>query len=425
MFRPAAVSRARALLGASRPESRSKSVSHSHGIRPLETSDVLVVGMSTRAIAESAARAGFAVAALDGFADLDQHPSVRAWSTTRDFGVRATAGALVRAGRTLAAEHVVNLSPVENHPQLVTELAAGRTLWGNPARVLRAVRNPFRVADALRVRAIAMPALFRRDPGGPADLLLKPRASGGGSRVRRWRPGTPVPHGFYLQERIEGPAGSAAFVAAGGKAVLLAVSRQLVGDHAFGAAGYRYCGTILDATPGVGDDAGLAGRARDLVQAVAAAFDLVGVNGVDFIARDGLPLPIEINPRWSSSMELVERAAGCSVFGAHAEACISGALPASDLSDGGGPGAIGKAIVYARHEVIAGDTRPWLDDDGVRDVPHPGERIRPGAPICTVFARGADGGACYSALAHRAARVYEQLDAMRPRPGRADRSPNT
>ena len=44
---------------------------------------VLVAGVSARAIAESAARAGFDVMALDAFADRDQHAAVRAFSVSR------------------------------------------------------------------------------------------------------------------------------------------------------------------------------------------------------------------------------------------------------------------------------------------------------------------------------------------------------
>ena len=39
---------------------------------------LLIAGISTRAAAESAARAGFEVTAIDAFGDLDQHPGVRA-----------------------------------------------------------------------------------------------------------------------------------------------------------------------------------------------------------------------------------------------------------------------------------------------------------------------------------------------------------
>ena len=49
-------------------------------------------------------------------------------------------------------------------------------------------------------------------------------------------------------------------------------------------------------------------RSCDLARALVEEFDLVGVNGIDFVARDGLPYAIEVNPRWCASMELVERA---------------------------------------------------------------------------------------------------------------------
>jgi predicted ATP-grasp superfamily ATP-dependent carboligase len=73
--------------------------------------------------------------------------------------------------------------------------------------------------------------------------------------------------------------------------------------------------------------------------------------------------------------------------------------------------AVGKAIVFARTELVLGDTRGWLTDPTVRDVPHAGERIHAGQPICTVFAGGADAQRCYEALAARAERLYLDLAA--------------
>ena len=72
--------------------------------------------------------------------------------------------------------------------------------------------------------------------------------------------------------------------------------------------------------------------ASAIARAVAKEFELVGVNGIDFIAADGVPYPIEVNPRWCASMELVERAYGVSMFGLHAAACTAGTLPVFDLS---------------------------------------------------------------------------------------------
>ena len=158
--------------------------------------------------------------------------------------------------------------------------------------------------------------------------LVKPLASGGGQRIRVWDGVTTLPRGCYLQEFIDGMSGSIVFVAAGGRAVPLAVSRQLVGEPAFGAEGFKYCGNILtsapaDNAPGFSEDETLVEGASALAQAVVDEFGLVGVNGIDFIARDGSPRAIEVNPRWCASMELVERAYGVSVFGAHASASCS------------------------------------------------------------------------------------------------------
>jgi predicted ATP-grasp superfamily ATP-dependent carboligase len=242
--------------------------------------------------------------------------------------------------------------------------------------------------------------------------LVKPLASGGGHRVRFWRRGTRVPAGCYLQEFVAGTPGSVVFVAADGRAVPIGVSRQLVGEAAFGATGYRYCGNILASA---GDaqfdrDDALLDAACALARALSEEFGLIGVNGIDFIARGGVPWVIEVNPRWSASMELVERAYGFSVFGAHAAACVSGALPDFDLHSARRAGrAHGKAVVFARRDVALGDTRPWLEDPTVRDVPRPGERVRAGRPVCTVLADGDDAAACHAALVRRADRIYAEL----------------
>ena len=378
---------------------------------------MLVVGVSTRAAAESAARAGFVVTALDAFRDLDQDPRVCALLRPRDLAARFTAVGAARAVRHIECDAVAYLSSFENHPRAVAALAAGRALWGNAPAILERVRDPVRLASSLRARGLAVPDVDVVDgDAARADdrrWLVKPLASGGGHGVRPWPRLARVPRGCYLQELVDGTPGSVVFVAAGGRAVPFAVSRQLIGEQAFGASGYRYCGGILAAA---GDaqfirDEALVDAACALADAVAEAFGVVGVNGIDFVARDGVPYAIEVNPRWSASMELAERAYGLSVFGAHANACADGVLPRFDLAQArSGAGALGKAVVFARREVLVGDTRPWLVDETVRDVPRPRERIAAGRPVCTVFATGRDAAACHAALVRRAEDVYTALD---------------
>jgi predicted ATP-grasp superfamily ATP-dependent carboligase len=373
---------------------------------------LLVAGVSTRAAAESAARAGFTVTALDAFADLDQHPGVRAVSLPREFGVRFTSPAAARAAKRIECDAVAYLSSFENHPRAIAALAAGRELLGNPPAVVARVRDPRLVARALRRHALATPRV-RFAATSQGWWLVKPLASGGGRGVRPWRGGARLPRGSYLQQFVEGTPGSVVFVAAAGRSVPMGVTRQIVGDAAFGATGFQYCGNILaSARDGQFQDGErLLRRASRVAAAVAEEFGLVGVNGVDFVAREGVPHAIEVNPRWSASMELVERAHEFQVFGAHADACRHGVLPdVNMLERQRGIEATGKAIVFARCDVTIGETRAWIAA-GIRDVPHPGERIEAGRPVCTVLADGPDAASCYRELVRRAAAVYSDLAA--------------
>jgi predicted ATP-grasp superfamily ATP-dependent carboligase len=401
---------------------------------------VLICGVSTRAAAESAALAGFRVTAIDAFADADQHPSVRALSVPRDFGMQPTTAATARAAGAIECDAFAYLSGFENHPRLVSRLACRRALWGNPPDVLRRVRDPFLLADVLRrhgfaVPEVRLPASARHSAshgeaspkralgssareGGKPDIrepdawMVKPFRSGGGRGIRPWSGGR-IARDCYLQQRVDGTPGSIVFVCANGAAVPLGVSRQLVGDAFLGASGYRYCGSILASVddPQFTDGAALVDAASTLARLVTAELGLRGVNGIDFVAKDGVPHVVEVNPRWSSSMELVERLFGLSVFGAHAGACERAVLPQFDLAARmTGVGAIGKAIVFARRDVVVGDTRAWLDDRDVRDVPHPGERFTAGQPVCTVFATADDAAGCYRSLVVKATDIFAELE---------------
>jgi predicted ATP-grasp superfamily ATP-dependent carboligase len=197
------------------------------------------------------------------------------------------------------------------------------------------------------------------------------------------------------------------FAADGRRAVPLGVSRALAGDHRFGATGFRYCGSIL--APAGSRQLAHASR---LATAVTELFGLVGVDGLDFVTVDGTPQAIEVNPRYTASMELVERAHGLSIFGIHARAC-AGELPDFDLASSRLPGVFGKAIVYARRDVTPDDTHRWLDDADLGDVPPPGESIARGHPICTIFARARTVAGCHAALTRRARALYHALEGRR------------
>src|SRR5262245_43868265 len=117
-----------------------------------EQEHVLLAGVSTRALAQSAARAGYRVSAVDPFGDVDLR-AVADVVPLRPFG----ADGVARLARSVPAHLVAYTSNLENHPGLVAELARGRRLLGNPPDVLTQVRNPLLLARAVAAGGLAGP----------------------------------------------------------------------------------------------------------------------------------------------------------------------------------------------------------------------------------------------------------------------------
>jgi predicted ATP-grasp superfamily ATP-dependent carboligase len=367
--------------------------------------------VTTRALAVSAARAGYRVIAVDAFGDLDLQAAAEVIALPPEQGTRFHPLAAAEAVAAVAASFAAYTSNYENFPVAVARLAGGRRLLGNSPDVLKRVRDPLELMRVLRQRGFATPETRATAHNRTAlrSWLLKPRRSGGGHGITVWRHRRPVPRNRYLQERIDGVPGSLVFAADGQRAVPLGLTRQLVAEPRFGARGFRYCGSLLAPPPALFRDDKLSDVAARLASTVTSEFGLVGLNGLDFIARDGVPYPIEVNPRFSASMELFERAHGFSMFRLHAQAC-AGTLPERPPMSAG---VEGKAVVFARRDVMMGDTTPWLADPFLADIPHPGERIRRGHPICTVFARASNAASCHRLLIRRAATVYRTVESRR------------
>lgn len=371
-------------------------------VRDRPSATVLIAGTSTRAFAESATRAGYSCSTIDAFGDRDQKARVENVGLGHDLGRRYSASAAATLGLRIDASSVAYVGGFENHPKAVARLARGRALWGNAPETLERVRDPWLLARVVERAGGLFPTTLSAADARRADAgrswLRKPVAGGGGQGVRSWRPGQSLRRNEIVQERIVGLLASAAFVADGGRAVVLGVSRQLAGDPRFGATGSRYCGSLYP----LALEAAAASSVRDIVDAVASEFGLVGVNGIDFIVRGGAIHVLELNPRFTSSMELLERAHDLSIFDVHVRACVEAALPPPPLSP---VEVLGKAVLWARRDLVVPDTDGWLNDDSIRDVPHTGDRVPAGHPVCTIFARGGHASECENRLVDAASAV--------------------
>jgi predicted ATP-grasp superfamily ATP-dependent carboligase len=366
----------------------------------------LLVGLTTRALAESAWRAGYSFISLDYFGDYDQRQFCRNLSLLRDLGQPYSVRALLEAARDLEYEAVVYTASLENHPAVVAELADGKELFGNDPATLARVRDPAEILPFLARRGFAVPrTIFPGDllPGA-GRWLYKPVRGGGGAGIRRWDGRREPDERHLLQEFIEGRPASLSFVANGRDCVVIGWSEQFIGSGDFGAGGFWYVGNIVP----LDVPSTLLEEARAIARALTAEFGLRGLNSFDFVLRDGRAYVVEVNPRYSASMELMEREGRVNVFQLHVDACCADALPRADYVAGRLSGFRGKAILYAERDVTVGDTRTWLRRD-IRDVPHPGESIKRGHPICTLFAADHSREACYRALLAQANELRQEL----------------
>ena len=376
---------------------------------------ILIVGVSTRAIAKSAVTIRPDIVTLDYFGDRDQRALVENYSLLHDFKVSFSANALLQASRQLKFDAVVYISNLENHPTVVKKLAQGRVLLGNSEAVLRQVRD-WRIlrqccgAEGILCPVTLLPGEERKaDPA--VDWLHKPILSGGGHGIMSWN-GQSIGEDHILQAHVEGRPASMAFVADGQRSVVIGFTEQIIGREELGAKGYRWCGNILPLKFEVSKKEAFIGAIEKIAARLTHRFGLRGVNGVDLViaeGRDGEPLPflVEVNPRYSASMELVERAYGLNIFKTHLDA-LSNRLPDFSLAKHLEGQYLGKGIVFARKTVTMPETKDW-EKRGRRDIPYPGDRIEAGHPICTLLVEGEERETCLSNLLARIEEVRQEI----------------
>jgi predicted ATP-grasp superfamily ATP-dependent carboligase len=289
-------------------------------------------------------------------------------------------------------------------------LAKLRPLWGNSSQVLDSIRDPFQLASFLHANGFATPEVTRNPKALPTDgsWLVKPRHGSGGFAVRPWV-GQPVTNlrPVYYQKRNSGLPVAAIYCGGPRGADFLGATRQLVGEPTLNAKPFAYCGSIGPLTLASPVEAVM----RRLGDALVRQFGLRGLFGVDGLVEDTHFVVIEVNPRYTASIEILERALGLHMIAKHAQV-FAPELELCPRSEPSGAAIHGKAILYARQTGHFPETGPWLADfrspPTIRkfaDVPAAGTRLEAGWPILTVFTSGNDVNVCHEALLGRAAEV--------------------
>jgi predicted ATP-grasp superfamily ATP-dependent carboligase len=367
------------------------------------TPALVVTGLSARALAAAARRAGFIPLAADLFADRDTRALAAAALAVAGDGAGGLDPAALEAAidtlratarrEGLALRGIVYASGFEETPERLARLAAQLPLLGNPPEVVARVKAPAQFAALCRHHAIPHPAISATP--APAGAWLEKRIGGaGGGHIRAIPAGTPPRPSHYLQARRAGQPVSAFFVANGREAVPAFFSAQWP-DPAPGAP-FRFGGAVRPATIAPR----IAARLTAAIQAITESTGLVGINSADFLLDGDEWALLEINPRPGATLDLAPRAA----LRWHL-ASLHGRLP---RRLGSGLRAAAAAIFYAPRRMRVDGAAPW--PAWTMDRPTPGTEIAAGAPVCSLRAVGANAEAALASLAKRRQRLATRVE---------------
>lgn len=373
---------------------------------------LLIVGASVRAAAQSAARSGHEVIAADLFADRDTR-AIAAVSLQ----VERYPDDFLAIRRAYASLPVIYTGAMENYPDLVESLAMHGQLLGNGAAALRSVRDPFQLQRVFRKRGLPFPVTLRSS----ADLqghdrtwqwLVKSFRSAGGQHVRQFAASPEsddvsfLRSGHYLQQRISGDVVSAAYVSDGHGCNLLGSSDMLVGCNWLGTEGFHYCGSISHS-----GDNDTRFQWQRIGEAIAKEFQLVGVFGIDAVDHHGTIWPIEVNPRYTASMEVHELSQFIPVMELHLRACLGTNLDLPSIPRHARQQSVaGKAILYATRSVRIPEKLPHAPEGVMTaDLPCAGQIIPTGYPILSLLCLAETRASVLSQLSNAANCIANQL----------------
>ena len=346
--------------------------------------NVWIVGASVRAAAFSTLRAGAVPLCADLFADRD----LAAVASCRRIAPERFAQARFESEFDAPADAWFYTGAIENHPSVVDRIAERLPLLGISGLSLREVRDPFRLRKVLETEGFRAPENRRDAPeSNSSRWLRKPFASAGGRSIAfSDEPREEDAREHYFQRFVEGVSVSAVFIGYGGGAAFQGATLQMLGDP---GAPFVYRGS-LGPWP-------LASKCRnrivELGDCLSRHFRMNGLFGVDLILQDEEPWTIEVNPRYTASVEVLELAGGVSLLRGAFDSFQDSVESVEDRSTNSR--FVAKEILFAEtslrfdgYELPIRDRFDPFAIPTLADVPENGSSFVRGEPVATIFGRG-------------------------------------
>lgn len=394
--------------------------------------NLLVVGVDTASIANSAKKAGYEIYAADYFGDVDlrrvcsKYESViyqEPGKSCGKFESRFKPEALLEMAELLLKKAQIDAallaSGLDDYFDVLSELDELVPVLGNHPEVIKKVRDKpeffgelkrlgIRHPETAFVREIKETKMAAAEIGYP--VVIKPSKGFGGANIRKARNPEELEQAFkhfflgqdevLIQRLISGVHVSASLIASEVAVRTLTINKQLTGlPYVFQREPFGYCGNVvpLRLTNAVFEEC------KRIAEKVALHFSLKGSNGVDLVICKGkTPYVVEVNPRFQGTTECVERVLGVNLVRTHINACIHDFLPKIEKPSN----CCTRLILYAPARVITPDLTSYME---VRDVPIPGTVIEKGEPLCSIIVSGDNQRSSLGRAKKLAKKIYTML----------------
>jgi predicted ATP-grasp superfamily ATP-dependent carboligase len=306
---------------------------------------------------------------------------------------------------------------MENHLSVLQKLTTQATLLAPAVDQIARMRNPLDLQAVLISSRWQYPRTYASNERLPQDetrWLTKPIASAAGQGIHALDHAhtiSPDP-AIIIQERISGRNISVSFLMHPARTVVLGCTEQLLGHRELQATEFQYCGSIGP----LHVPASISRQILELGHFLQHEYALRGLIGVDLILHDDQLWLIEINPRYTASMELFESQFDRSMMQLHLDSFSSN--PASFNRIDHAKMHYGKAVLFARTTTqIPNEFQPiWqaaltCQRPTVADLPAIGTTVLAGHPLFTIFACSESVAETKTKLHQQAATFYNRLGA--------------
>lgn len=369
--------------------------------------------MSARPYVELAVQAGYEVAAIDGFADVQTRALCRDWMTV-PFDARGfEAAALIQALQQFDMakfDGFVYGSGFESQPELLHQIQTWIPVLGNDATTVASVKTPKVFFAALEQFGILFPDWYCVRPEMLQDVLLKNAGGSGGMHIQHAQTAShDLDSASYFQRKIEGESVSVLFLANGQTIDVIGFNLQWL--------------SATEHTPfrigGVAGNADLSeavkSKLRYAAETLTRHFGLLGLNSLDAMVSVSGGMEqvwvLELNPRMSASVDAyVEQYPD--MFERHILSChdLSASEKTLKILPFKAHGSCAFTVVYADVDlnITAGFVWPaWVKDNP--SLGSQGLEIKAGEPVCTVHAVAENAEEAKKMAQQRAVAILELL----------------